>query len=144
MSFQNISLEKIKTEWIGELGIDISEDTWDKAVERINRTSSCARLNLIQMKVLYRIHYSQGRRQRILKAGAEGVLDMRRRLGFKSNFAYQHTKNTCIYTYKHSHIHINFHAYTLLNTRTYIYTSKHSHIHIHFHAYTPINTRIYI
>ncbi len=32
MSFQNISLEKIKTEWIGELGIDISEDTWDKAV----------------------------------------------------------------------------------------------------------------
>ncbi len=59
MTFQNISLEKIKTEWIGELGIDISEDTWDKAVERINRTSSCARLNLIQMKVLYRIHYSK-------------------------------------------------------------------------------------
>ncbi len=72
------------------------------------------------------------------------LLFMRRRLGFKSNFAYQHTKNTCIYTYKHSHIHINFHAYTLLNTRTYIYTSKHSHIHIHFHAYTPINTRTYI
>ncbi len=71
-------------------------------------------------------------------------ISMRRRLGFKSNFAYQHTKNTCIYTYKHSHIHINFYAYTLLNTRTYIYTSKHSHIHIHFHAYTPINTRIYI
>ncbi len=69
---------------------------------------------------------------------------MRRRLGFKSNFAYQHTKNTCIYTYKHSHIHINFHAYTLLNTRTYIYTSKHSHIHIHFHAYTLLNTRTYI
>ncbi len=59
MSFQNISLEKIKTEWIGELGIDISEDTWDKAVERINRTSSCAWFNLIQMKVLYRIHYSK-------------------------------------------------------------------------------------
>ncbi len=69
---------------------------------------------------------------------------MRRRLGFKSNFAYQHTKNTCIYTYKHSHIHINFHAYTPINTRTYIYTSKHSHIHINFHAYTPINTRTYI
>ncbi len=59
MSFQNISLEKIKTEWIGDLGIDISEDTWDKAVERINRTSSCARLNLIQMKVLNRSHYSK-------------------------------------------------------------------------------------
>ncbi len=59
MSFQNISLEKIKTEWIGELGIYISEDPWDKAVERIDRTSSCARLNLIQMKVLYRIHYSK-------------------------------------------------------------------------------------
>ncbi len=42
-----------------QLGIDISEDTWDKAVERINRTSSCARLNLIQMKVLYHIHYSK-------------------------------------------------------------------------------------
>ncbi len=69
---------------------------------------------------------------------------MRRRLGFKSNFAYQHTKNTCIYTYKHSHIHINFHAYTPINTHTYIYTSKHSHIHINFHAYTPINTRTYI
>ncbi len=45
---------------------------------------------------------------------------MRRCLEFESNFAYQHTKNTCIYTYKHSHIHINFHAYTLMNTRTYI------------------------
>lgn len=59
MTFQNISLEKIKTEWTGELGIDISEDIWDKAVERINKTSSCARLNLIQMKVFYRIHYSK-------------------------------------------------------------------------------------
>ncbi len=36
-----------------------SQDTWDKVVERIDRTSSCARLNLIQMRVLYRIHYSK-------------------------------------------------------------------------------------
>ncbi len=41
MTFQNISLEKIKTEWIGELGIDISEDTWDKAVDRINYFILC-------------------------------------------------------------------------------------------------------
>lgn len=58
MTLQNTSLQKIKTEWIGDLVIDISNDT-DKVVDRINRTSSCARLNLIQMKVLYRIHYSK-------------------------------------------------------------------------------------
>ncbi len=44
MTFKNISLERIKTEWIGELGIDISEDTCDKAVYRINRTSSCCKM----------------------------------------------------------------------------------------------------
>lgn len=59
MTFQNISLEKIKTEWIGELGIDISENIWNKAVDRINRTSPCAQLSLSQMKVLYHIHYSK-------------------------------------------------------------------------------------
>lgn len=59
MTFQTTSLEKIKTEWMGELGIDISEDTWDKAVDRINTISSCARLNLIQLKVFYRIQYSK-------------------------------------------------------------------------------------
>ena len=59
LTLKNTSIDKIKTEWIGELGIDISKDTWDKAVDRINRTSSCARLSLIQMKVFYRIHYSK-------------------------------------------------------------------------------------
>lgn len=47
MTLKNISIDKIKKEWIKELGIDISRDPWDKAVDRINRTSSCASLSLI-------------------------------------------------------------------------------------------------
>lgn len=40
MTFQNVSIEKTKTEWIGELGTDISEDTWEKATHIICMTQS--------------------------------------------------------------------------------------------------------
>lgn len=33
----------------GKLGLDLTEDWWEGALERVN--SSCARLNLIQFKV---------------------------------------------------------------------------------------------
>lgn len=59
ISLQDISIETIKAEWVGELGIDISEDTWNKAIDSVNGTSCSAWLNLIQLKILYRIHYSK-------------------------------------------------------------------------------------
>lgn len=43
----------------------MSDTFWDAALNMINSTSSCARLGLIQFKVLHRIHYSKARLSRI-------------------------------------------------------------------------------
>ena len=48
-----------------DLGINISDATWNGALYRVNGSTSCARLGLIQFKVLHRIHYSRVRHSRI-------------------------------------------------------------------------------
>src|SRR4029434_2902021 len=40
-------------------------DYWDHALERVNSSSSCARLALIQFKVLHRAHYSKAKLAKI-------------------------------------------------------------------------------
>ncbi len=40
--------------WEEELGAEISDAAWDRALSLVSKTSSCARLNLIQSKVLRR------------------------------------------------------------------------------------------
>lgn len=59
MSIKNINLDKIHAEWSKDLGVDISEETWNNALFRVNGTTSCTRLGLIQFKVLHRLHYSK-------------------------------------------------------------------------------------
>ena len=60
-SLNTVSLDKIRADWVEELGINISDATWDGALYRVNGSTSCARLGLIQFKVLHRIHYSRVR-----------------------------------------------------------------------------------
>ncbi len=41
------------------------DDFWEKALRAVNSSSSCIRLDLIQFKVLHRIHYSKARRAKL-------------------------------------------------------------------------------
>lgn len=65
MSIKNINLDKICAEWSKDLAVDISEETWNNALARVNGTTSCTRLGLIQFKVLHRLHYSKVRLSKI-------------------------------------------------------------------------------
>ena len=58
-------LGKIKSSWETELGFTFSDEWWEQATERVNSSSSCARLSLIQFKVLHRTHYSKARLSKI-------------------------------------------------------------------------------
>ena len=59
LAFSNHS--NAKCTWERELGIQIHEESWEQAIERIRSTTSCARLGLIQFKILYRAHFSKSR-----------------------------------------------------------------------------------
>ena len=54
-------LIKIRQEWENELGIQFEDSWWVRAKLQVNYSSSCARLNLIQYKVLHRIHFSKAK-----------------------------------------------------------------------------------
>ncbi len=61
LAFSNQSNVRLKCTWERELGIQIHEESWEQAIERIQSTTSCAHLGLIQLKVLYRAHFSKSR-----------------------------------------------------------------------------------
>lgn len=58
-------INKIKADRQFELQTNLSEDFWIKALGAVNSSSSCARLSLIQFKVLHRLHYSKHKLSRI-------------------------------------------------------------------------------
>lgn len=64
-SFKNTTLAKIRADWAGELEEELEEETWANALLRVNDSTSCAKLNIIQFKVLHRIHYSKARLAKI-------------------------------------------------------------------------------
>lgn len=59
LAFSDDSNDKLKRTWERELGIQIQEESWEQAIERIRSTTTCARLGLIQFKVLHRVHFSK-------------------------------------------------------------------------------------
>ena len=54
-----LTMEKIKSNWENELQVTLSDQFCSKALKNIKLSSSCMRLGLIQFKVLHRIHYSK-------------------------------------------------------------------------------------
>ena len=54
-----LSLSSIQRSWELELQITMDEDTWDNVIERIHRSSVCARHSLIQFKIVHRTHISK-------------------------------------------------------------------------------------
>lgn len=61
---EETSINKIKADWEGELQLTLSDDFWEGALQAVNASSSCARLSLIQFKVLHRLHYSKAKLSR--------------------------------------------------------------------------------
>ena len=61
LAFSNNSSAEFKCTWEEELGMQIREGSWEQAIERIWTTTSCARLGLIQFKVLYKVRFSKSR-----------------------------------------------------------------------------------
>uniref|UniRef100_A0A8C6WLN3 Reverse transcriptase zinc-binding domain-containing protein n=1 Tax=Neogobius melanostomus TaxID=47308 RepID=A0A8C6WLN3_9GOBI len=54
-------MEKIKKQWEAELGKQLSEVDWKRALSQINGTTSCCKLNLIQFKTVHRIYFTNSR-----------------------------------------------------------------------------------
>uniref|UniRef100_A0A8C5D9N9 Reverse transcriptase domain-containing protein n=1 Tax=Gouania willdenowi TaxID=441366 RepID=A0A8C5D9N9_GOUWI len=64
-SYDNYLTTKTKKAWENELGVVFNQCWWDSALKLIHKTTICARLTLIQFKVLFRCHYSKARLARI-------------------------------------------------------------------------------
>ena len=74
-SSSNMSpLERVKSGWERELGFGLTDGWWREALIRVNSTSSCARLSLIQFKVLHKIHFTRNRLSRLFP-GTNDICD---------------------------------------------------------------------
>lgn len=65
MASGNYSTNKIASSWEQELGLQLVEGYWDKVIDKIHSSASCARLSLIQFKTVYRLHFSRSRLSKI-------------------------------------------------------------------------------
>lgn len=54
-------LTSLKTQWEGDLGFELPEETWERALDRIHSSSICLRHTVIQFKVMHRLHWSKVR-----------------------------------------------------------------------------------
>ncbi len=52
---------KLKRKWESELGVELTDEWWSSALHRINHSSSCARLSLIQLKLVHRTYFCNAR-----------------------------------------------------------------------------------
>lgn len=60
-ALKNTTLVRIRAAWMDELGQDVEDDIWNCILQRVNDSTSCAKLNIIQFKVLHRAHFSKAR-----------------------------------------------------------------------------------
>lgn len=65
ISLKTMTLNTIRAAWEEELGMEISDQVWIAALDRLNDTTTCARLSLIQFKILHCIHYSKAKLAKI-------------------------------------------------------------------------------
>lgn len=60
-----ISIDHIKDAWSKDLGVNITEEQWTVAQERVHSSSICIRHGLLQFKILHRLHLSKQRLSRM-------------------------------------------------------------------------------
>lgn len=73
-SLQTTSLNSIKLTWEEELHESIPNEIWNSALERIHKSSICARHSLIQCKIIHRAHWTNDRLAKIYKDLGPGCL----------------------------------------------------------------------
>jgi len=73
-----MNLYEIHAEWTKDL--DISEETWNNVLIRVNATTSCTRLGLIQFKFLHRLHYNKVRLSKMLRTHVNVVVLLKQTL----------------------------------------------------------------
>lgn len=61
MDLDTYTAFKVKKSWERELGITISDQQWEKAIATIRSSTPSTRLQLIQFKVLNKVHHSKSR-----------------------------------------------------------------------------------
>ncbi|KAL6488342.1 hypothetical protein MHYP_G00020830 [Metynnis hypsauchen] len=54
-----------RDKWGTELGRELGDEWWAKALSKINSSSSCARLGLMQLKLVHRAYYTKARLAKI-------------------------------------------------------------------------------
>lgn len=57
LNFSMPSTEKTRCAWEQDLGVQISAQTWEGSLDFIHTSSPCLRHNLIQFKILHRLHF---------------------------------------------------------------------------------------
>lgn len=70
-SFDDHLTTSTRETWERELGLVFDEHWWESALQVIHKTSICARLTLIQFKVVFRCHYSKTRLAQIFQNTAD-------------------------------------------------------------------------
>ena len=65
LSFNTEQCSKSAAAWEQELGVEFEEDFWERAIDRVRNSSSCARLGLTQFKIVQRLHLSSSRLSKI-------------------------------------------------------------------------------
>ena len=55
------SLERTRCAWEQDLGVQLSTQTWEGSLDSIHSSSLCLRHNLIQFKIIHRLHFSRDR-----------------------------------------------------------------------------------
>lgn len=78
-----VSTHHLRDIWSNELQLEVSEDTWHKALSGIHKCSINVRYRLIHFKVIHRLHFSKLKLHKIYSSvsplcdrcrGAEGSL----------------------------------------------------------------------
>lgn len=59
------SLDSLRTKWETDLDETISEEKWQKIIQRIYSSSICLRHTVIQFKIVHRLHWTKDRLSRI-------------------------------------------------------------------------------
>ena len=63
--FTPTHLDALRATWDQDLGINMTDDQWEEALELVNSSSICARHRVLQCKILHRVHYTNAKLARI-------------------------------------------------------------------------------
>lgn len=58
-------LTRLKGQWEEELGVEFTEDIWDSILDKIHSSSICLRHEVMQFKIVHRLHWSKARLAKI-------------------------------------------------------------------------------